>query len=173
MDIDRRIDELTSGASTTQGNDLVVAKFSTKDIEKALRPKEYVDPLIKLPRHYQQHIDTFDAKAADLLPPHRSCDHQINLKSGTSPPSGPLYNMSVNELRVLRKWLDDNLTKGFIRPSTSPAASPVLFAKKPGGGLRFCVDYRRLNAITIKNRYPLPLLQETLSRLAQPDILQN
>ncbi|KAI1002662.1 Transposon Tf2-9 polyprotein [Podosphaera aphanis] len=111
-------------------------------------------------------MDTSDAKAADLLPPHRSCDHQINLKSGTSSPSGPLYNMSVNELRVLRKWLDDNLTKGFIRPSTSPAASPVLFAKKPGGGLRFCVDYRGLNAITIKNRYPLPLLQETRSRLS-------
>ncbi|KAI0993808.1 hypothetical protein K3495_g14376, partial [Podosphaera aphanis] len=113
IDIDQRIDELTSGSTTTQGNNLTVAKFSTEDIEKALRPKEYVDPLTKLPRHYQQHIDTFDARAADLLPPHRSCDHQINLKPGTSPPSGPLYNMSVNELRVLRKWLDDNITKGF------------------------------------------------------------
>jgi RNase H-like domain found in reverse transcriptase/Reverse transcriptase (RNA-dependent DNA polymerase)/Integrase zinc binding domain len=74
--------------------------------------------------------------------------------------------MSVEELQVLRKFLRDNLDKGFIRASTSPAASPVLFAKKPGGGLRFCVDYRALNAITIKNRYPLPLLQETLSKLS-------
>jgi len=57
--------------------------------------------------------------------------------------------------------------KGFIRASTSPAASPVLFAKKPGGGLRFCVDYRALNALTIKNRYPLPLIQETLAQLSK------
>lgn len=75
--------------------------------------------------------------------------------------------MSLDELRVLRKFLDDNLAKGFIRPSSSPAASPVLFAKKPGGGLRFCVDYRALNALTIKNRYPLPLLRETLARLSK------
>ncbi|KAM4067234.1 hypothetical protein HRG_012215 [Hirsutella rhossiliensis] len=71
--------------------------------------------------------------------------------------------MSEDELVVLRKFLQENLDKGFIRASTSLAASPVLFAKKPGGGLRFCVDYRGLNAITIKNRYPLPLIQETLS----------
>ena len=66
--------------------------------------------------------------------------------------------MSQNELKVLRKYLDDNLAKGFIRVSSSPAASPVIFVKKPGGGLRFCVDYRALNALTIKNRYPIPLI---------------
>jgi hypothetical protein len=74
--------------------------------------------------------------------------------------------MSAEELQVLHKWLTENLEKGFIRASTSPAAAPVLFAKKPGGGLRFCVDYRGLNAITIKNRYAMPLIQETLSRLS-------
>ena len=66
--------------------------------------------------------------------------------------------MSRDKLLVLKKFLEENLKKGFIRPSTSPCASPVLFARKPGGGLRFCVDYRALNAITVKNRYPLPLL---------------
>jgi hypothetical protein len=70
-------------------------------------------------------------------------------------------------LRVLKKYLDDNLKKGFISPSTSQAASPVLFVKKPGGGLRFCVDYRALNAITVKDRYPLPLVTETLARLSK------
>lgn len=59
------------------------------------------------------------------------------------------------------------MRKGFICASTSSAASPVLFVKKPGGGLRFCVDYRKLNAITIKDRYPIPLIQETLNRLSQ------
>jgi hypothetical protein len=75
--------------------------------------------------------------------------------------------MSLNKLKVLWKYLDNNLEKGFIRASSSPVASLVIFVKKPGGGLQFCVDYRGLNALTIKNRYPIPLLQETLSRLSK------
>lgn len=59
------------------------------------------------------------------------------------------------------------MEKGWIRPSSSPAAAPVLFAKKPNGGLRFCVDYRGLNAITMPDRYPLPLFKETLRQLSK------
>ncbi|KAI0991405.1 hypothetical protein K3495_g16782, partial [Podosphaera aphanis] len=83
------------------------------------------------------------------------------------PPYGPLYEMSREELLVLRKTLADLLDKGWIRASASPASSPVLFAKKPSGGLRFCVDYRGLNAITKKDRYPLPLIRETLRQLSK------
>jgi hypothetical protein len=64
--------------------------------------------------------------------------------------------MTKEELLVLRRMLTDLLDKGFIRQSNSPAWSPVLFVKKPGGGLRFCVDYRALNRITRKDRYPSP-----------------
>jgi hypothetical protein len=71
--------------------------------------------------------------------------------------------MSLDELKVLRKYLDDNLAKGFIRPSLFPAAAPIFFVRKPGGGFRLCVDYRGLNAIIIKNRYPLSLVKETLN----------
>ena len=78
--------------------------------------------------------------------------------------------MSQEELKVLKKYLKDHLTKGFIRASSSPAASPVLFVKKLGGGLRFCVNYRSLNAITVKNRYPIPLIKETLDRLSKATI---
>lgn len=60
------------------------------------------------------------------------------------------------------------LDKGFIRASSSPASASVPFVRKPGGGLRFCVDYRRLNAITKKDRYPLPLIEETLQSLSKP-----
>jgi transposase InsO family protein len=77
-------------------------------------------------------------------------------------PWGPLYNMSREELLVLRKTLTELSDKNFIRVSKSPAGAPVLFVRKPGGGLRFCVDYRGLNAITRKDRYPLPLVTETL-----------
>jgi hypothetical protein len=69
------------------------------------------------------------------------------------------------ELEVLQKWLDENLAKGFIQASLSPAGVPILFMKKGDGSLRPCVDYRGLNKGTIKNQYPLPLLHETLLRL--------
>src|SRR5437879_9110276 len=75
--------------------------------------------------------------------------------------------MSRCELLVLKKSFEENLSKGFIRASRSPVASSIIFVKKPGGGLRFCVDYRKLNEITVKNRYPIPLIQETLARLSQ------
>jgi len=73
--------------------------------------------------------------------------------------------MSPRELEVIKKYLDDHLNKGFIRRSTSPAAAPVLLVKKPGGGVRVYIDYRGLNAITTKNRYPIPLIRETLDTL--------
>lgn len=71
--------------------------------------------------------------------------------------------MLRDKLLVLRRTLLDLLDKGFIRASNLPAALLVLFIRKPGGGLRFCVDYRALNALTKKDRYPLPLIKETLS----------
>jgi hypothetical protein len=67
----------------------------------------------------------------------------------------------------MKEWLEDNMTKGFIRQSSSPYAAPCLFAKKPDGGLQFCIVYRDINRKTIKNRYPLPLIQETLDLLAR------
>ena len=140
---------------------------SLEDIRIALQDKKYINPASKLPQHLHDLLPSFDHKAADKLHPHNNADHKTNLKPGTTPPFGPLYNMSAPELQVLRKYLKEQLDKGFIRTSSSSAASPVLFAKKPGGGLRFCVDYRGLNAITIKNRYPLPLIQETLARLSE------
>ena len=68
---------------------------------------------------------------------------------------------------MLKKYLEDHLKKDFIKASSSPVASPVLFVKKPNGGLRLCVDYRALNALTTKNQYPLPLIRETLNQLAK------
>jgi len=81
-----------------------------------------------------------------------------------------LYSMSRAELIVLKEWLEENMSKGFIRQSSSPFAAPVLFAMKPGGGLRFCIDYRDINSKTIKNRYPLPLIKETLNLLGRARI---
>ena len=70
----------------------------------------------------------------------------------------------------MQEYLTDNLSKGFIIDSKAPFASPILFVRKADGSLRFCIDYRKLNAITKKNRYPLPLINETLARLAKAKI---
>lgn len=76
-------------------------------------------------------------------------------------PWGPLHGVSKGEL-LLRKTLSELLDENWIRASSSPGGAPVLFRKNPGGGLRFCVDYCALNAITNLDRYPLPLIKETL-----------
>jgi hypothetical protein len=81
-----------------------------------------------------------------------------------------LYNISEDKLLVFYKFLDKNLAKGFIRISILPVVSLVLFAKKPGRGFCFCIDYCALNTITIKNCYSLPLIQETLARLSRTKI---
>ena len=118
-----------------------------------------------VPSAYHDFADVFAQGEADILPPHRPYDHSIDLEPNTNPPYGPIYSLSETELHALRNYLDDNLRKGFIRPSNSPAGAPILFAKKKDGSLRLCVDYRGLNRITRKNRYPLPLINDLLDRL--------
>ncbi|KAJ6439220.1 retrovirus polyprotein [Purpureocillium lavendulum] len=152
---------------------LRVFSASMADIEKALAPKKRTDAREKLPTHYHEYLSVFDRDEADRLPPHRpGSDHRIVLETDADgrerdAPWGPLYGMSREELIVLRRTLTELLDKGFIRASSSPASAPVLFVRKPGGGLRFCVDYRGLNAITKKDRYPLPLIEETLRSLSK------
>lgn len=141
-----------------------VFSVTIEDIDEALNKIGSPD-LNTIPEEFKSWRDVFSPKNGDKLPPHRQYDHEIRLQEGASVPFGPLYSMSRNELEALKVWLEENLKKGFIRPSSSPAASPVLFVKKPGGGLRFCVDYRALNHLTIKDRYPLPLTKESLNNL--------
>ena len=151
-------------------NSVQIFAASIADIDKALQPKKRVDVKALLPEQYWEYYDLFDPKEAEKLPPLRGpgIDHKIELEpEDAQPPWGPLYSMYRGELLVLRKELTSLLEKGFIRVSSSPAAAPVLFARKPGGGLRLCIDYRALNAITKKDRYPLPLIRETLNNLSQ------
>jgi hypothetical protein len=100
------------------------------------------------------------------LPPERDIDHRIEVEIGAIPPTKQPFRMSEFELAELRKQLTELLEHGFIRPSKSPYASPVLFVKKSDGSLRLCIDYRALNKITIKNKYPLPRIEELFDRLA-------
>jgi len=124
----------------------------------------------EIPEEYQDFADVFSEKDAAELPPIEGRQHPIELKEGEEPPYGPIYALSETELGILREYLDINLGRGWITRSKSPAGAPILFVPKKDGGLRLCVDYRGLNSITVKNRYPLPLIGETLDRLSGAEI---
>ena len=99
------------------------------------------------------------------LPPHREVEFTIELEPGTAPISKAPYRMAPAEMKELKAQLDELLEKGYIQPSASPWGAPVLFVKKKDGTLRLCVDYRELNKRTIKNKYPLPRIDDLLDQL--------
>ncbi|KAL8105263.1 hypothetical protein AgCh_029162 [Apium graveolens] len=99
------------------------------------------------------------------LPPDRKIEFEINLAPGTEPVSKAPYRMAPAEMKELASQLQELLDKGVIRPSTSPWGAPVLFVKKKDGSMRLCIDYRELNKVTIKNRYPLPRIDDLFDQL--------
>ena len=99
------------------------------------------------------------------LPPERDVDHEILLEPGAKPPFLPIYHLSPRELEEVKAQLTHLIESGYIQPSKSPYGAPIIFVPKPGGKLRMCVDYRQLNSLTVKNRYPLPRIDELLDRL--------
>ncbi|GBG63868.1 hypothetical protein CBR_g39649 [Chara braunii] len=107
--------------------------------------------------------DVFEAPTGTV--PDRPIRHEITLETGAVPPRGCIYRMSEEELELLRTQLDDLLDKGWIRPSCSPYGAPVLFDRKKNKDLRLCIDYRKLNAETVKNAGPLPRIDDLLERL--------
>ena len=125
------------------------------------------DISLRLVDHYKDYADIFSEEKIHALPEHSKYDHKIELEPGTTPPFEPIYPLSESELGVLRKYLDKMLASGKIVRSTLPAAALILFVPKPDGTLRLCIDYRGLNKITIKNRYPLPLMNELRDRLGK------
>lgn len=94
-------------------------------------------------------------------------DHQIELVPGAKPPAQAPYRMAPPELAELRKQLGELLDAGYIQPSKAPYGAPVLFQKKQEGSLRMCVDYRALNKVTVKNKYPVPLIADLFDRLSR------
>jgi hypothetical protein len=113
----------------------------------------------------QEYRDVFPEALPAGLPPSREVDHKIELIPGSTPPSRPTMRMSNAELLELKSQLEELTRSGFIQPSKSPFGAPVLFVKKKDGTMRMCIDYRALNNITIKNSYPLPLVDELFDRL--------
>jgi hypothetical protein len=120
-----------------------------------------------VPPEYNIYLKIFEKPNANKLPLHHARDHTIQLMDGFKPPLGPLNSLSHPELEELKHWLDENLSKGIICTSSLPAATPISFIKKGDGLLRLVIDYRGINKGTIKNRYPLLLLQDILMNLSK------
>ena len=94
-------------------------------------------------------------------------EHAIELEEAKQPPYGPIDSLKPIEFKTFKTYIETNLAKNFIRTSKSPAGAPILFVRKPNDSFCLCVDYQRLNNLTIKNGYPLPLIGESLDWLGQ------
>ena len=113
---------------------------------------------------YSDYSNVFSARNRAELPENTKMNkHAIELEEGKQSSFGPIYSLGSVELDTLKTYIETNLANGFIRPSKFPAGAPILFDRKPNRSLCLCVDYRGFNNITIKNRYPLPLIGKSLN----------
>ena len=99
------------------------------------------------------------------IPPVRQVEFRIDLIPGAAPVAKAPYRLAPSEMQELSSQLQELLSKGFIRPSSSPWGAPILFVKKKDGSMRMCIDYRELNKLTVKNRYPLPRIDDLFDQL--------
>ncbi len=123
---------------------------ATIDVAGGLVPEASMRSLL------QEYQDVFPENLPPGLPPERGTGHTIPMEPGAAPPFRPIYRLSPKEQEEVQRHIADLLSKGYIEPSSSPFGAPILFVGKKDGSLRMVIDYRQLNALTIKNRYPLP-----------------
>ena len=127
-------------------------------------PKEPVPPSLIIQEVLQAYADVFRDIPAGL-PPVRGVTHTIPLEEGAKPPHRVMYRLSPKERLEVETQIADLIKRGWVVPSTSPYGAPVLFVQKKDGTLRMCIDYRALNKLTVKNRYPLPRIDDLLDKL--------
>src|SRR5258705_13291011 len=118
-----------------------------------------------VPAQYHDFRDVFSKEAFDKLPPQKAWDHAIDLTPGTELPHSWTFPLSPAEQKELDNFLRENIANGHIHPSKSPMGAPVFFIKKKDGSLCLVQDYQKLNEITVKNSYPLPLVSDVLTCL--------
>jgi hypothetical protein len=124
----------------------------------------------KVPEAYYYLLDFWSKRESDILPLYRAVNYKIELTGANTLGFSYLNKHSLEELVAIHEYLASNLAKGFIELSKSPFASLVLFACKGNGSLQFCIDYCKLNTLTKKNRYLLPLINKTLAYLGKAKI---
>lgn len=141
-------------------------------LQNALSPQHPVSPspeepvdLSNIPPKYLDYKVVFCKTRATSLPPHHPYDITIELLPGTFPPRGRLYSLSAPETEAMSSYVEESLAAGIICPSSSPAGAGFFFVGKKDGTLLPCIDYRGLNNITVKNRYPIPLMSSAFQML--------
>ena len=139
--------------------------FSTNPVSDP----EYPD-LTSVPSCYYHLEEVFNKAKALSLPPHRPYDCAIDLIPGSTIPKGRLYSISGPEKKAMNEYITTSLKAGLPRPSSSPAGAVFFFVGKKDGSLRPSIDYSPLNEITMKNRYPLPLMTSVFDQLQQAKI---
>jgi len=127
----------------------------------------------RLPVQYRDFIEIFGKAMQAFLPAHGSQDMIIDLELGKQPPSEKLYPLSPDELQLLKEYLDEMLRTSKIRPSKRSTGAPIFFAKQANGKLRIVVDYRGLNAITIEDKYPLPLMTTLMEQVGTSQVFSK
>ena len=155
----------TTGTITEWGKDCHRTCLRSAMLPSSSVPTDSVPDLSNVPKCYHGLQEVFNKAKATSLPPHRPYDCAIDLRPGTAPPKGGLYSLSAPERRAMEDYINNSLAAGIIRPSSSPAGAGFFFVDKKDGSLRPCIDYRGLNDITAKNRYPLPLLTSAFELL--------
>lgn len=138
-------------------------------VSKSPSPPKPVD-LSSVPTEYHDLKEVFSKERATSLPPHRPYDCQIDLIPGAPLPTSKLYNLSKPERETMENYISESLATGLIRPSSSPVGAGFFFVEKKDTTLRPCVDYRGLNDITVKNKYPLPLIDSAFNSLHQATV---
>ncbi len=143
-----------------------------KNLEIQLKKQEnnkIIDSKSIISFEYHDFLNVFFKEKANILSSHRKHDHRIKLEKDheSEHDYASLYNLSKEELQLVKKYLKEHLNKKFIESSTASYASLILFAKKSNEELRFCVNYRKLNVIIKKNKYSISLIAEIIARLSK------
>ncbi|WP_180706512.1 hypothetical protein, partial [Campylobacter coli] len=142
---------------------LVHVKVGDEDLEVSLGGEDLPDDVSNQHDQTSAQLKSLLDEYADVLaekppglPPDRGVGHTIPLEPDAKPPWRRGYRLSPAEVEEVKRQVTELLKQGLIEPSTSPYGAPVLFVQKKDGSLRMCIDYRALNKLTVKNRYPLP-----------------
>ena len=149
--------------------------FMVKVFDSNLNLSSQADKSSTCSPKVQQILTEFQDLSAprETLPPVRDIAHTIPLEPGNQPPFRPIYRLSPIELHEVEKQVSELLKQGLIQPSSSPYGAPVLFVAKKDGSLRMCIDYRALNKITIKNKYPLPRTDQLIDSLSNAKVFSS
>ncbi|KAJ3701343.1 hypothetical protein LUZ61_005048 [Rhynchospora tenuis] len=160
--------ELCITKEQQKGSDIIFAQlFITQPNPISVLPPSLPEQISHLPLPLQQVVFNYSSVFSEpsSLPPSRPIDHQIPLKSDVTPVNIRPYRFSHFQKLEIEKIVEELLVNGYIRASTSPFASPILLVKKKDQSWRLCVDYRKLNDITVKNKFPIPIIDDLLDEL--------